>query len=86
MANNNEKTPTQVSDRALEMVMRDVLDGMLELSLESAYSNNSTEFEIIEIIPDHAYGKTRRETDSARNRHTDPADILPFPQLRKAAC
>jgi len=87
MANNNEKPPTQVSDRALEMVMRDVLDGMLELSLELAYSTSCAEFEIIEIIPANSCRKTHRGIDSARNAQpADQAAILPFPQLRKAAC
>jgi len=86
MADNNEKPPTQVSDRALEMVMRDVLDGMLELSLESAYSACCAEFEIIEIIPEHTYLKGHQVINSARTSHADRADILPFPQLRKAAC
>lgn len=85
MADNNEK-PIKVSDRALEMVMRDVLDGMLELSLESAYSISCAEFEIIEIAPEHAFGKAHRKPDVARKSQPDLADILPFPQLRKAAC
>ncbi|MCB1867875.1 MAG: hypothetical protein KDI43_04915 [Gammaproteobacteria bacterium] len=86
MADNNEKTPTRVSDRALEMVMRDVLDGMLELSLETAYSASCAEFEIIEIIPEKSSRQLHRKLDSARKTHPDQADILPFPQLRKAAC
>lgn len=86
MADSNEKPPTRVSDRALEMVMRDVLDGMLELSLESAYSASCAEFEIIEIVPENSRRKTQRGIGSARRTHSDQADILPFPQLRKAAC
>ena len=86
MADNNEKTPTQVSDRALEMVMRDVLDGMLELSLESAYASSCAEFEIIEITPENSCRKTHPGMDSVRKSHPEQADILPFPLLRKAAC
>ena len=85
MAENNGK-PIQVSDHALEMVMGDVLDGMLELSLESAYSHGCADFEIIEIAPEHVFGQAHRKADSARKSPTDQADILPFPQLRKAAC
>jgi hypothetical protein len=86
MADNNEKL-TQVSDRALEMVMRDVLDGMLELSLESAYSTScAADFEIIEIVSECNFGKARKEKDSVPKNPTDQADILPFPPLRKAAC
>ncbi len=75
------ETPIPVSDRALEMVMRDVLDGMLELSLESAYANGM-EFQIVEI------GDVRRNTkprSTDRSGNDTPADILPFPPLRKAA-
>ena len=85
MADNNEK-PIKVSDHALEMVMRDVLDGMLELSLESAYAISCAEFEIIEIAPEHAFGKTHRKPESARKSRSDLSEVLPFPQLRKAAC
>ena len=40
-----------LSDRALEMIMRDVLDGLEEWSLESAYQGNSREFEVIDLQP-----------------------------------
>jgi len=81
-----QPTATLVSDRALEMVMRDVLDGMLELSLESAYAN-SMEFEIIEIpsageAPQLVQNTLREQPASTRQ----PAAILPFPVLRKVAC
>ena len=75
--------PTRVSDQALEMVMRDVLDGMLELSLETSLANNFSEFEIIEIVPE----KTPfRSPHSFQKKNTEPAEILPFRPLRKAAC
>lgn len=86
MIDDNDRNPTQVSDRALEMVMRDVLDGMLELSLETAYSNRVTDFEIIEIAPQQSFGKRQHPQVRAQKSNSDPADILPFPQLRKAAC
>ena len=77
-----QETATLVSDRALEMVMRDVLDGMLELSLESAYAN-STDFEIIEIPSAEEPLQMLQKTLAGRRQ---PADILPFPILRKVAC
>jgi len=86
MADDNIQKPTQVSDHALEMVMRDVLDGMLELSLESAYSAGCADFEIIEITSEHRSEKGHQETDASHKNSFDQADILPFPQLRKAAC
>ncbi|MCP4285485.1 MAG: hypothetical protein GY792_13675 [Gammaproteobacteria bacterium] len=86
MADDNNQKPTQVSDHALEMVMRDVLDGMLELSLESAYSAGCADFEIIEITPAHGSGTGRQESGNSGKDSFDQADILPFPQLRKAAC
>lgn len=83
------ETPTPVSDRALEMVMRDVLDGMLELSLESAYAN-SMDFKIIEIsaAPEECspWPKRKRSARSVAAKPGPAADILPFPPLRKAAC
>ena len=78
----NSKSPIRVSDRALEMVMRDVLDGMMELSLEAAYTDSCADFQIIDITP-------AAEPDQAQQRstcQTDSAEILPFPILRKAAC
>jgi hypothetical protein len=76
-----KQQPTRVSDRALEMVMRDVLDGMMELSLVSAYSNRNVDFEIIAI--------ERVDADShdivSAHRDACSADIISFPQLRKAA-
>lgn len=43
-----------LSDRALEMIMRDVLDGLEEWSLKSAYQGSSCEFEVIDLIPARA--------------------------------
>lgn len=75
--------PTRVSDHALEMVMRDVLDGMLELSLKAAYGDHCAEYKIIEITA----GKLDNGDDRvASPDRADSAEILPFPVLRKAAC
>jgi len=78
-----KQQPTRVSDRALEMVMRDVLDGMMELSLVSAYSERSVDFEVITIEREHDEG--RRTASADQEPDTCSADIISFPQLRKAA-
>ena len=78
-----KQQPTLVSDRALEMVMRDVLDGMMELSLVSAYSEHGADFEIIAIERDHDDGHHAASADQEPDAYS--ADIISFPQLRKAA-
>ena len=78
----DSKFPIRVSDRALEMVMRDVLDGMLELSLEAAYSYSCADCQIIEIAPTDQPDQPGEQASSEQ----DTAEILPFPVLRKAAC
>lgn len=78
-----KQQPTRVSDRALEMVMRDVLDGMMELSLVSAYSERSVDFEIISIEGEHDEGHHAASADQEPDAYS--ADIISFPQLRKAA-
>ena len=65
-----------VSDRALEMIMRDVLDGLLEISLESAFASHSDDMKILEIIPAHP--------TTAPNETTQAADIIRFPTSRRA--
>jgi len=79
----NRRQPTRVSDRALEMVMRDVLDGMMELSLVSAYGERSVDFEIIAIEPGDCDSHDAALADQEPD--TGCADIISFPQLRKAA-
>jgi len=41
----------EISDRALEMIMRDVLDGLEEMSLASAFTSTHTGCEILWIRP-----------------------------------
>ena len=77
-----KQQPTRVSDRALEMVMRDVLDGLMELSLVSAYREHGVDFEIIAIEKEHGDGDRGASVDKAPDVYS--ADILNFPQLRKA--
>ena len=78
-----KQQPTRVSDRALEMVMRDVLDGMMELSLVSAYSERSVDFEVVTI--ERAHDEDRRAASANQEPDACSADIISFPQLRKAA-
>ncbi|MCP4997046.1 MAG: integration host factor subunit beta [Gammaproteobacteria bacterium] len=70
-------TPKTISDKALELVMRDVLDGMLDISAESAFSLCSDSFRIIEISPErYKSGTTNEDTE---------AEILPFPPRSRVA-
>ena len=78
-----KQQPTRVGDRALEMVMRDVLDGMMELSLVSAYSERCVDFEIITIEREHGDGHHSASADKEPDAYS--ADIISFPKLRKAA-
>jgi hypothetical protein len=73
-------TPTVLTDQALEMVMRDVIDSMCEFSLESGFKPSDGGFEIIEIYPAH------RENYSATRHHTEMEDseVIEFPDLRRA--
>mgnify|MGYP006909096289 CR=1 FL=1 len=74
MKQRSENSAT-VSDRALEMIMRDVLDGLLEISLESAYGSRGDDMKILEITP------PPEEVANSSNA----AEILHFP-TRKRAC
>ncbi|PLY13139.1 MAG: integration host factor subunit beta [Sedimenticola sp.] len=79
MADKNN-IPKPVSDHALEMIMRDVLDGVLELSLESAFRDPSSEFEIIEIA-----SATRSKGRDNPGSLAYDAEIIFFPGLKQAA-
>jgi hypothetical protein len=74
-------TPTVLTDRALEMVMRDVIDSMNDFSLESGFKPSDGGFEIIEIYPAH------REEHARKQHHTEMEDseVIEFPDLRRAA-
>ncbi|MES9898972.1 MAG: hypothetical protein ABW148_08115 [Sedimenticola sp.] len=75
--NNN---PTQISERALEMVMRDVLDCLVEVSLESAYQERSTDFEIVDITPE----VTKQHQRQIVADQPEETEIILFPQRRRA--
>ncbi|MES9961536.1 MAG: hypothetical protein ABW089_13990 [Sedimenticola sp.] len=71
---------TRVSDRALEMIMRDVMDGLVEISLESAFSDRVCDFE---IIANRMSGQPRRKPPLSDKR-TD-AEVIDFPRLKRAS-
>lgn len=64
----NKPKPAPLADKALELVMRDVLSGMHELAAIAAFSPAPCEFTILPV-------------DDAEPRHTyaDPAQVLPYP-------
>jgi hypothetical protein len=68
-------TTNTVSDRALEMIMRDVLDGLFELSLESSFTAHCNDVEILEI---------RQDQITCDENRPQKAEILEFPGLKRA--
>jgi hypothetical protein len=79
MANKNE-IPPQIGDRALEMVMRDVLDLMEEMWLQSGYSPTDCDLEIIEIVPERPAPAMAREESDDDGDNT----VVEFRPLRAA--
>ncbi len=75
---------TIVSDKALEMVMRDVLDSLSEISLESGFKPTDGCFEIIEIYPAQREKAQSQEPRPERHEGAGNGDILQFPNLRRA--
>ncbi len=73
----DRKKPTVLTDTALEMVMRDVIDSMCEYSLESGFQPSDGGFKIIEIYPAH------KESSAVLQPHKD-SEIIEFPNLRRA--
>jgi len=64
--------------KALEMIMRDVLDGMEEFASISGYSASPCEFEILgKEAPEKAAAK--KQTRKRRK----PADIVSFIEIRE---
>ncbi len=66
-----------VSDRALEMIMRDVLDGLLEVALESCHSFDTADMSILEITPP-------RSKSVAHEHREQPAEVIDFPTPKRA--
>ncbi len=79
---NELTTPTVISDPALEMIMRDVIDSMCELSLASGFQPTDGGFEIIDIFP-------ANKEDAYTNKNSQPnleeSEVIEFPDLRRAA-
>ncbi len=82
MAEKN-KIPPAVGDRALEMVMREVLDSMEEMSLEAGLSPLDGGFEIIDIAPERHTIRTP-EPEIAEDTGEE-AEVIEFQPLRRAA-
>ena len=59
--------------------MRDVFDGLVELSLESAYSTQENDFQIIDISPPSPFQK-RRSRKPSKQARDESAEIIAFPK------
>ncbi len=76
MAKKN-KNPEIIENQGLEMAMRDVLDNMLELSLEAGFRPTTSSFEILEISAAEA-------TLELPSKDDDAGEIFDFPSLQHA--
>ncbi len=79
-----QKIPLSVSDRALEMVMRDVLDSLSELSLESGFQPTDGGFEIIDIFPAQRSNTRNKKDRCGKSSNRQKGEILQFPNPRRA--
>lgn len=68
-----DDNPDRAALRALELAMREVLEGMEELTLQVAYAHADHPLPILDPAA----------ADPAPPRPT--ADVIPFPRLRRAA-
>jgi hypothetical protein len=66
----SDDNPDRAALLALELAMREVLEGMQELSLQVAYS--------------HATSRVQVVTDEAPPGPRPTAEVIPFPRLRRA--
>jgi len=71
--------PKQISDRALEMIMRDVLDGMAELAFEYALRNHQWDAEIIQLNPPTP---CQRQLQSAAAG--EQSSVIQFSRMKRA--
>lgn len=77
----NRKHTTDFSNRALEMIMRDVLSGMEECLLKTAYEKSQNAgFEIIEIHPP----RKSRKSSTTNKTTTSEAEVFSFPAKNRA--
>lgn len=81
MNHQNDKSP--LNNQALELVMRDVLDGMLEMSLAVGFApGHAGGFEILEIAPEQAATPTANTRCEKQEAENDA--IRDFPYLKIA--
>jgi hypothetical protein len=80
----NQNNQRVVSERALEMLMRDVIDSLSEFALESGFTPTDGGFEIIEIYPDKQNNAKSGKDHRDGFTDTESGDILRFPNLRRA--
>lgn len=80
----NQKVPKSVSERALEMVMRDVIDSLSEFSLESGFAPTDGGFEIIEIYPARRDNVRNGNDGCNKSSYAETGEILQFPVPRRA--
>ncbi|MBL3590270.1 MAG: integration host factor subunit beta [gamma proteobacterium endosymbiont of Lamellibrachia anaximandri] len=80
MANKNN-IDQALSDRALEMVMRDVLDGVQDISLQSAFTDNPYNVDIISIERPDKQGDDQDKAGMSPNN----AEVIYPPAFCKTA-
>lgn len=81
---NQNAIPATLSHRALEMVMRDVLENMSEMSLEAGFSPTDGGFEIIEIVPEHPAPRPMRKPQKALAEEEMESEVIDFPNYLRA--
>lgn len=84
LMSDNQNYRKTMSGRALEMLMRDVIDSLSEFALESGFAPTDGGFEIIEIYPDKRDNTRFGKGSGNKSNATVAGDILQFPDLRRA--
>lgn len=69
----SDDNPDRAALRALELAMREVLEGMQELSLQVAYSHADFQLPILD------------GDGSKRSASRPSAEVIPFPRMRRAS-
>ncbi|VAX10660.1 hypothetical protein MNBD_GAMMA26-2407 [hydrothermal vent metagenome] len=83
---NDKYCSADIGDRALEMIMQEVLHGMEECMLEAAYSSSiDAGFEVIEICPPlDKCGYPIITDDASEREYYLDAEVINFPSKNKA--